>query len=135
MLIKSQSTVPTLMYDAFCKCKNTNASWPGKGDVGDSDISCLCGEEHENYEWRWDEMKLTRSTTLSENKRDVFFHQTFSSGTAAVRGNIAFEPNRHYYWEIKMLSALYGTDVVSCSLVYLLLNYLLYSVRHYTLIT
>ncbi|GJQ81768.1 hypothetical protein Trydic_g314 [Trypoxylus dichotomus] len=34
------------------------------------------------------------------------------SGTAAMRGNGVLKPNMHHYWEIKILTKLYGTDVM-----------------------
>jgi SPRY domain-containing SOCS box protein 3 len=35
----------------------------------------------------------------------------FSSGTAAVRGDKPLSLNMHHYWELRMGSVLYGTDV------------------------
>ena len=35
----------------------------------------------------------------------------FSTGTAAVRGSQPLDLNMHHYWELRMESALYGTDV------------------------
>ena len=37
--------------------------------------------------------------------------QFLSTGTAAVRGLQPLAINMHHYWEIRMESALYGTDV------------------------
>ena len=39
------------------------------------------------------------------------FYQFLSTGTAAVRGLQPLAINMHHYWEIRMESALYGTDV------------------------
>lgn len=71
-------------------------------------------------EWAWDEQMATATTLLSNENRDVKFHPGYSSGTAAIRGDAPFQQGHIYYWEIKMLTALYGTDVVSVSLASLL---------------
>lgn len=63
--------------------------------------------------WAWDNKHLSRQTVLSNCDKDVRFHPGYSSGTAAVRGNVICLPGYHYFWEIKMLTSLYGTDVVS----------------------
>ena len=71
------------------------------------------------HEWAWDEQVTTAATLLSKQNREVRFHPGYSSGTAAVRGNSPFLKGHVYYWEIKMLTALYGTDVVSiCMFIY-----------------
>lgn len=41
------------------------------------------------------------------------FHPGYSSGTAAVRANKFIGKNRYNYWEVKMITPIYGTDVVS----------------------
>jgi hypothetical protein len=65
------------------------------------------------HEWAWDEQLATATTLLSNDNREVQFHPGYSSGTAAIRGDSPFQRGHIYYWEIKMLTALYGTDVVS----------------------
>lgn len=77
------------------------------------------------HEWAWDETVASQATQLSKGNREVRFHPGNSSGTAAVRGNSSFRPGNIYYWEIKMLTSLYGTDVVSLVFTYLYV-YLLY---------
>lgn len=73
------------------------------------------------HEWTWDE-KLSTSTSikLSNNNLNVTFHPVYSTGTAVVRGNRPLERGRHHFWEISMITHIYGTDVVSsltsCSL-------------------
>jgi SPRY domain-containing SOCS box protein 3 len=39
------------------------------------------------------------------------FHIDYSGGTAAVRGNVKMHKDQ-YYWEIKMTTPVYGTDMV-----------------------
>ena len=66
-----------------------------------------------NCEWEWDEEHATYSVILSKQNSEVMFHNGFSCGTAAVRGNKLLEKDRHHYWEVEMLTPIYGTDVVS----------------------
>ena len=70
------------------------------------------------HEWVWDSTVASVSTRLSMNDREVQFHPTYSNGTAAIRGNMPCVNNNDYYWEIKILSPVYGTDVVSIGLPY-----------------
>lgn len=63
-------------------------------------------------EWTWDLSLKCDSTEVSVSGRDVTFHKHFSNGTAAVRGTIPLEDDQHY-WEIKMTTSVYGTDIVS----------------------
>lgn len=63
--------------------------------------------------WTWNTNDITRQIVLSNENKDVRFHPGYSSGTAAIRGKFSCLPGHHYFWEIKMLTALYGTDVVS----------------------
>lgn len=52
------------------------------------------------------------NTELSSLAREVTFHKHFSNGTAAIRGSTALTEDQHY-WEIKMTTSVYGTDMVS----------------------
>ncbi|OAD56958.1 SPRY domain-containing SOCS box protein 3 [Eufriesea mexicana] len=80
----------------FCNCKSQN---------------CHCGETNV-HEWQWDKNNATYSIVLSENDLEVQFHNEYSFGTAAVRGTKVLEKGRYHYWEIKMLTPTYGTDVM-----------------------
>lgn len=42
----------------------------------------------------------------------MLFHPDYSCGTAAAKGSQPLTPGGEYYWEIKMTSAVYGTDMV-----------------------
>lgn len=53
---------------------------------------------------------------MCPNQKQVTFHPFYSSGTAAVKGDTALVRDYHYYWEIKMLTEPYGTDIVSSHL-------------------
>lgn len=65
------------------------------------------------HEWTWNKENDTSTIVLSENNLKVKFHNGYSYGTAAVRGTNLLEKGRHHYWEVKMLSCIYGTDIVS----------------------
>lgn len=93
-----------------CNCKEfvrTDVIW-----------QCHCYEDVKEYDWKWQDGDDS-SVVLSNEDRDVFFHPFYSSGTAVVRGNTPLIENKHYYWEIKILSNLYGTDVVSKEICFL----------------
>ncbi|KAF6203807.1 hypothetical protein GE061_002142 [Apolygus lucorum] len=76
------------------------------------DIFCHCGEDLNVHEWAWDNEAASPATLLSKQNREVRFHPGYSSGTAAIRGDSPFSRGNVYYWEIKMLTCLYGTDVM-----------------------
>ena len=61
--------------------------------------------------WTWDTHSMSGSITLG-NQEEVLFHPDYSCGTAAIRGEEPFELGSQHYWEIKMTSAVYGTDMV-----------------------
>lgn len=87
-----------------CKCEiNENIIW-----------DCHCYEDIKQYDWKWlKDSDGDGSVKISNEEIDVFFHPYYSAGTAVVRGDTPLRKNMHYYWEIKILSNLYGTDVVS----------------------
>lgn len=91
---------------SWCNCSSSVSC---KGDM----LQCHCGEEWPIHEWNWEKDSSVNDVVLSNENRDVLFHPVYSSGTAAVRGQQQLKQNVHYYWEIKMLTNLYGTDVVS----------------------
>lgn len=80
-------------------------------NLADGKLQCDCADSG-IYNWKWENQDDT-SALLSKNNREVTFHPVYSSGTAALRGSKPFEKNLHHFWEMKMLSNLYGTDVVS----------------------
>ena len=59
----------------------------------------------------WEKECKASATELSDDRRDARFHVSYSSGTAAVRGTQAMT-NCQYFWEIKMTTPVYGTDMV-----------------------
>ncbi|GFW39249.1 SPRY domain-containing SOCS box protein 3 [Trichonephila clavipes] len=68
----------------------------------------------DQVEWTWAKGNDNEFVALLNNNRDVKFHRNISSGTAVVRGTQPMS-NDQYYWEVKMISPVYGTAMVSCS--------------------
>jgi len=64
------------------------------------------------YDWKWDAINKSSACEISSDGRDARFHSNYSSGTAAARGSVAMT-DRQYFWEIKMTTPVYGTDMVS----------------------
>jgi len=65
----------------------------------------------EGCDWVWDEECRSSSVSLSRCKRTVSFHSEYSCGTAGIRGAKPLADGQHF-WEIKMTSPVYGTDMV-----------------------
>ncbi|KAF1628229.1 SPRY domain-containing SOCS box protein 3, partial [Eudyptes filholi] len=72
---------------------------------------CQCGEEDEYFDWVWDDLNKSTATLLTCDNRKVNFHMEYSCGTAAIRGNKELADGQHF-WEIKMTSPVYGTDMM-----------------------
>nr|CAD7397522.1 unnamed protein product [Timema cristinae] len=64
------------------------------------------------HEWAWDSSQTNPAVVLKDENREVLFHPVQSSGTAVVRGCTPFKPGSEYYWEIKVLTPTYGTDLM-----------------------
>lgn len=105
---QSASPQPTTAADRRflgCGCKRE------KNNI----MLCDCGEgDDQRCEWWWDPTSAT-GVQLKNDNRDAYFHTEYSCGTAAVRGTKALDTDQHY-WEVRMLSPVYGTDMVSRSL-------------------
>ncbi|XP_002736871.1 SPRY domain-containing SOCS box protein 3-like [Saccoglossus kowalevskii] len=89
----------------FCDCS---------GNSSTNNCSCTCNEEHSDTEWQWDNPIPPPNTTVSDvylENREVWFHKNYSCGTAAARGSMPMIDGQHY-WEIKMISPVYGTDMM-----------------------
>lgn len=65
-----------------------------------------------DFDWVWDANGRSTATLLSCDNRKVNFHSEYSCGTAAVRGSKELADGQHF-WEIKMTSPVYGTDMVN----------------------
>ncbi|KAJ8722321.1 hypothetical protein PYW08_004723 [Mythimna loreyi] len=93
----------------FCQCWNESRPTPWEHTGG-----CACGEHSNISEWRW-EMPDNAGTSwvmMCPDQKQVTFHPFYSSGTAAVKGDTPLVNDYHYYWEIKMLTEPYGTDIM-----------------------
>ncbi|KAG5262380.1 hypothetical protein AALO_G00274540 [Alosa alosa] len=97
--------------ESFCQCPNqTEVSCdPSAGVTILAD--CACGEEDQTCDWVWDDTCKSSSTYLSCSDRKVSFHSEYSCGTAAIRGTKELADGQHF-WEIKMTSPVYGTDMM-----------------------
>ncbi|XP_076044661.1 SPRY domain-containing SOCS box protein 3 isoform X4 [Oratosquilla oratoria] len=78
-------------------------------------LSCACGEDETEFCWVWGSKEggcQAGSVVLCSKQRQIHFNPEYSSGTAAVRGAKPLEGGFHHYWELKMTSAVYGTDLM-----------------------
>lgn len=66
------------------------------------------------FDWVWDEHFKSDGAFLSCDNRKVSFHSDYSCGTAAIRGTNELSDGQHF-WEVKMTSPVYGTDMVGSS--------------------
>ncbi|XP_074648812.1 SPRY domain-containing SOCS box protein 3-like [Tubulanus polymorphus] len=107
---------PTFYYHNFGERRST-IQMPAKGEPFCScpkkslALSCHCGEEDTEFDWVWDDMHKSAACVLSADHREVRFHPDYSSGTAAVRGVLPMSEGQ-FYWEIKMITPVYGTDMM-----------------------
>lgn len=63
------------------------------------------------FDWVWDELYKSSGALLSCDNRKVSFHSDYSCGTSAIRGTKELSDGQHF-WEVKMTSPVYGTDMV-----------------------
>lgn len=64
------------------------------------------------YCWLWDDHNKSSDVTIQGENSEAYFHPDYSCGTAAIRGKHFFQQGEEHYWEIKMSSAVYGTDMM-----------------------
>lgn len=86
--------------EAFCDCHKRGR-----------EKECVCGEEDTCFDWTWDDASKSHASVIKGGDREVMFHIDYSAGTAAVRGNLKMHKDQ-YYWEIKMTTPVYGTDMM-----------------------
>ncbi|XP_037971299.2 SPRY domain-containing SOCS box protein 3 isoform X1 [Plutella xylostella] len=95
----------------FCQCweeKRLPVTWKQLS-------ACSCGEDIDavsEWKWRHPDFNLSSSVVVSEDQKQVTFHPSYSSGTAVICGDTALQHGHHYYWEVKMLTETYGTDIM-----------------------
>lgn len=97
-------TVPVI-GESFCPC------YPQEDLVTGVNTECSCGEQDQEFEWEWDDDFKTSGAFLSCDNRKVSFHADYSCGTAAIRGTKELADG-HHFWEVKMTSPVYGTDMM-----------------------
>lgn len=86
---------------------------PGQeGLVGTLETAPTWASPLPDFDWVWDDLNKSSATLLSCDNRKVNFHVEYSCGTAAIRGTKELGEGQHF-WEIKMTSPVYGTDMVS----------------------
>uniref|UniRef100_A0A4W5KQH8 SPRY domain-containing SOCS box protein 3 n=1 Tax=Hucho hucho TaxID=62062 RepID=A0A4W5KQH8_9TELE len=105
------SAVP-VTGESYCTCDsqaepNYNPRLRGFHRVKD----CHCGEEDQDFDWVWDDSNRSTATLMTCDNRKVNFHTEYSCGTAAIRGSKELADGQHF-WEIKMTSPVYGTDMM-----------------------
>ncbi|XP_034659654.1 SPRY domain-containing SOCS box protein 3 [Drosophila subobscura] len=97
---------------AFCDCSFPNCIevTNHKGLIPDL-VKCRCGEDIDGnvHPWRWHQSEESDALI---NDRDIVFHPTFSQGTAIVRGDRPLKPGMVHFWEMRVITALAGTDVM-----------------------
>ncbi|KAL5103335.1 Kelch-like protein 3 [Taenia crassiceps] len=94
--------------------QSCNLCKPGELDKQDRWIlACRCNENLSfAQEWRWAQPEDDRKAfALFEDNKSVVFHPRSSLGTAVVRGSDLLSSGIHY-WELKVTSPVYGTDVM-----------------------
>lgn len=102
----------------FCKCRQRQSvgNTPYGGDMssgGDKlTCTCKCGESDcKRMNWSWDASIAHPETQISDHT--VLFHPVYSQGTSIVRGEIPLASQHIHYWEIKIITCMSGTDMVS----------------------
>lgn len=75
----------------------------------------MCIADLSRYHWTWDEnfKRFAPLAMFSQRNTQVMLNPIYSTGTSLIRGNTLLEKGRHHFWEIEMMTKLYGTDVVS----------------------
>lgn len=85
--------------------------WLGAHSLRVSAHPCPLCASSTDFDWVWDDLNKSTATLLTCDNRKVNFHMEYSCGTAAIRGNKELAEGQHF-WEIKMTSPVYGTDMV-----------------------
>lgn len=106
------STDQDLRCPGFCDCRFPSCIDVGnhKGYIPDL-VKCRCGEDAGNgIQWKWHK---TDDSDAQIQDRDIIFHPTYSQGTSIVRGEHPLQQDKVHFWEMRVVTALAGTDVVS----------------------
>ncbi|XP_075991124.1 SPRY domain-containing SOCS box protein 3-like [Anticarsia gemmatalis] len=78
---------------------------------------CRHGEDPEKREWYWESPPAPTDggrpkILMADRNTEVTFHPYYSNGTAVAKGATQFNPEFVYYWEVKMMTDPYGTDIM-----------------------
>ncbi|KII63459.1 SPRY domain-containing SOCS box protein 3 [Thelohanellus kitauei] len=65
----------------------------------------------ESFTWKW-KKKNNMDAKFEDKDTMVVFHPEFSSGTEMVLGDTQFVKGNIYFWEIELLTPVYGTDMM-----------------------
>lgn len=94
----------------FCDCATVSGRRTPTGGI------CGCGEPPiepgRTLCWQWKAADGCRSAQVTADGRQVHFHPGRSVGTAAVRASQPLTSEHQYFWEVKLTSPMFGTDVV-----------------------
>ncbi|XP_028311996.1 SPRY domain-containing SOCS box protein 3a [Gouania willdenowi] len=105
------SAVP-VTGESYCDCDSqTGSNFNHRLRAFYQINDCHCGEDDQDFDWVWDDCSRSTATLLSCDNRKVSFHSECSRGTAAIRGSKELAEGQHF-WEIKMTSPVYGTDMM-----------------------
>lgn len=63
-------------------------------------------------DWVWQQDTRHKSVEVTGCGVSVLLHPTYSSGTTAVKGSTPLSSPFHHFWEVEMVSPVYGTDVM-----------------------
>ncbi|XP_051538960.1 SPRY domain-containing SOCS box protein 3-like [Myxocyprinus asiaticus] len=96
--------------ESYCQCP-AQTELSSDDQISPCTPNCTCGEEEQGCDWVWDKESKSSAVSLSCSNRKVSFHSEYSCGTAAIRGSKALSDGQHF-WEIKMTSPVYGTDMM-----------------------
>lgn len=111
-MLELSSTDQDLRCAGFCDCRFPSCIDVGnhKGYIPDL-VKCRCGEDVGNgMQWQWHK---TDDSDAQIADRDIIFHPTYSQGTSIVRGEQPLQQDKVHFWEMRVVTALAGTDVVS----------------------
>ncbi|KAM8876369.1 SPRY domain-containing SOCS box protein 3-like isoform 1-T1 [Synchiropus picturatus] len=103
-LVSLPGTVPAT-EEAFSKCERL------EDPITPLQVVSQYREDDNGLDWVWDEGNKSSGVFLSCGDQKVSFHSDYSCGTAAVRGTKELAEGQHF-WEVKMTSPVYGTDMM-----------------------
>lgn len=65
-----------------------------------------------DYDWKWDLEIFLLLVCFIRGNKEVLFYFDYSCGIVVVKGFQLLIQGSEYYWEIKMISVVYGIDMV-----------------------